>query len=555
VKPFEPHSSLVDPETRHQSRLLGICLTVLLGLFTVVDASLVLTSPGYEPPWIGYGLLLATLALNRLGHYRPAAALAMAMFPLVGFGIVYTSHGPLPFLTFGYLLLGPMLGAIFLPIWGVALLTVANLCGIALAPLFLPELQGKLVQLIGPLSSNAMVGLLACLYMHHRNAVEAERRRAAEQSEERLRRAQKMEALGRLSGGVAHDFNNLLTIILGSVALLRRRQASHEIDDIAAAAESAAALTRQLLAFSRGAVLEPRVLKLSDVVREAAVMIRRLIGEDIDVRVRTEADSWLIRIDPNQLEQVLLNLATNARDAMPRGGTLEIGVENVTLDAERARLSGEARPGEYVRLRVTDTGAGMDEATRQRIFEPFFTTKERGKGTGLGLSTVFGTVSQSGGFVEAHSAPSQGARFDLYFPRAHGAPAERSATAETKLEGSETLLLVEDDDAVRKVIALILENAGYRVLTARSPAQAHELWSAHAPRIALLITDEVMPGGRGTELVAELRRARPGLRALCMTGYAESIAQGGAAPDLSMIQKPFESASLLQRVRELLDVN
>jgi nitrogen-specific signal transduction histidine kinase len=400
-----------------------------------------------------------------------------------------------------------------------------------------------------------MVGVLAGLYMHHRNAVEADRRRAAQQVEERLRRAQKMEALGRLSGGVAHDFNNLLTIIMGSVALLRRRQPSPELADIAAAADSAASLTRQLLAFSRGAVLEPRVLCLQELVRDAIAMIRRLIGEDIEVGFHEAESPWLVRIDPNQLEQVLLNLATNARDAMPRGGRLEIALSNVALDADGARLSSEARPGEYVRLRVTDSGTGMDEETRQRIFEPFFTTKERGKGTGLGLATVFGTVSQSGGFIETQSAPGKGARFDLYFPRAQGAAAESAHAAHAKIAGSETLLLVEDDDAVRTVVGLILESAGYRVLAARSPEHAHELWSVHAPRIALLITDEIMPGGRGTELVTELRGARPGLPARCMTGYAESVAEGDGTANISMLQKPFESELLLERVRELLDVN
>jgi len=555
VSLFDPHPGLTDPETRRQSRLLGISLAVLLGVFIPVDTALVLTTPGYAPPWLGYAMLVTTSVLNRRGWYRAAAAIAMAMFPLVVFGSVYSGQAKLPFVTFGYLALAPMLGAIFLPIWGVALITVANLCGIALAPWFAPELAGRFSQLVGPLSINTMVGVLAGLYMHHRNGVEADRRRAAHQRAEQLRQAQKLEALGRLSGGVAHDFNNALMVILGNVALLRRRQTSPELEQIEAAVQSAATLTRQLLAFSRGAALEPRLLELGDAVGGTISMIRRLIGEDIEVRYRRADQPWLARVDASQLEQVLLNLATNARDAMPRGGTLEIALDNVALDAERARRSGEAKPGEYVRLRVSDTGSGMDEQTRQRIFEPFFTTKERGKGTGLGLAMVFGTVSQSGGFVEAHSEPGRGTRFDLYFPRAHGVPSESVQGAHTGSAGSETLLLVEDEDSVRKVVTLILEAAGYKVLAAGSPAQAHELWSLHAPRVALLITDEVMPGGRGTDLVAELRRARPGLRALCMTGYAEPDGNGEPIADLSMIQKPFESELLLRRVRELLDAN
>ncbi len=257
---FDPHPALTDPETRRQSRLLGISLAVLLGGFIPVDTALVLTVPGYAPPWFGYGMLITSGVLNYLGRYRVAAAIAMAMFPLVVFGLVYSGQSTLPFVTFGYLALAPMLGAIFLPIWGVALITVANLCGIALAPWFVPELAGRFSQLVGPLSINTMVGVLAGLYMHHRNGVEADRRRAAKQREEQLQQAQRLEALGRLSGGVAHDFNNALMVILGNVGLLRRRQTSPEIEQIEAAVQSAAMLTRQLLAFSRGAALEPRLL-------------------------------------------------------------------------------------------------------------------------------------------------------------------------------------------------------------------------------------------------------------------------------------------------------
>jgi signal transduction histidine kinase len=424
---------------------------------------------------------------------------------------------------------------------------------IALAPWFAPQLHGQLPRLIGPFSTNAMAGVLAGLYMHHRNAVEDDRRRAALQRDEQLRQAQKMEALGRLSGGVAHDFNNLLMVILGSVAALRRQRPAPELEQIASAAQSAAALTRQLLAFSRAAVLEPRLLALDAVVGDAIGMVRRLIGEDIEVRYRP-ASTWLARVDASQLEQILLNLATNARDAMPRGGTLEIALDDIVVDEDRAGAAGQV-PGDYVRLSVRDDGSGMDAPTREHMFEPFFTTKERGKGTGLGLAMVFGAVRQSGGFIEAHSTPSQGASFELYFPRAHGVEAEHSPGRHGMVARGETLLLVEDDDAVRKVVALILEDAGYRVLTARSPAQAHVLWAEHASKVALLITDEVMPGGRGSELVVELRRGRPGLPALCMTGYAEPSAGAPSLAELPMIQKPFESELLLQRVRELLDAN
>ena len=346
---LQPHPSLSDPEVRRQSWLLGVSITVLTLLFVCVDSVLLIRVAGYRPPWFGYVTLATTLALNRSGHYRVAGALAVAMFPAVVFKIVY-SGSTLPYLSLSFLAIGPMLGAIFLPIWGVALLTIANVCGIALVPLFVTGLVGRTPELLGPLAANAMVGILAALYMVHRNALEADRRRALQESQDRMRQAQKMEALGRMSGGIAHDFNNVLTVILSSVEMLRRRDSAQDLDNIETAATSAAALTRKLLAFSRGAALAPTVLDLDEVVKGATAMIGRLIGEDIAIRYEPSPVRWLTRIDGSQLEQILLNLASNARDAMPSGGTLGIAVSNVTLgEREPAR----PRRGETRRLRAS----------------------------------------------------------------------------------------------------------------------------------------------------------------------------------------------------------
>jgi signal transduction histidine kinase len=666
---FEPHPALTDPEVRRRSQLLSVCLVVLGLIFACVDTVLSVSIADYRVPWFGYAALLGAFTLNRAGYYRIAAPIVVMMFPIVVFVLIYSGHG-YPDVSFGYLVIAPMVAAIFLPVWGVGALTALNLIGIAITPLIEPFMISGLPQLIGLLSVNAMVGLLAWLYMHHRNALERDRRRALEDGEERLRlsldaakmgtwqldcereqlsldaraseligplntpaallaafesegagalsdalaatiagkqpgfelvgrlrsqgiarhveltgravsdrsgralcvngtlvdvsarrnleeqlqRSQKMEALGRMSGGIAHDFNNVLTVILVSVALLRRRTSAPELDEVDAAARSAAALTGKLLAFSRGAVIAPRVLDLNAVVRDAVAMVTRLIGEDIVIRHHPSDGCWPIRIDGNQLEQVLLNLAANARDAMPDGGTLTIEVENVTLGPHDLPEHPDAVAGAYVRLRVSDTGRGMDADIQRHIFEPFFTTKERGKGTGLGLATVFGTVSQSGGFIETQSTPGQGSRFDLYFPKAHGSVSAAQRTSVQTKRGSETLLLVEDDVSVRKLLGMILEGAGYRVLSAPTVPEARATFAEHQHEIALLITDEVMPGGRGSDLVVELRRIRPELRALCITGYIEPRATSTGEPvQLATLQKPFEDELLLRRVRELLD--
>ncbi len=391
-----------------------------------------------------------------------------------------------------------------------------------------------------------------------------ERRRAEEalrRSEEQLRQSQKIEAVGRLAGGVAHDFNNLLTAILGYSELLlhglpagdpRHRSA----EEIQRAAQRAAGLTRQLLAFSRRQVLEPRVLDLNAVVAEMDQMLRRLIGEHIDLVTVRGADLDRVRADPGQIEQVILNLALNARDAMPEGGKLVIETGNVEL-AEDAAHGQETLPaGRYVMLAVSDTGAGMDEPTRARLFEPFFTTKEMGKGTGLGLATVYGIVKQSGGYIWVYSESGRGTTFKIYLPRVEGeAEAPATSAAHARRGGGETLLLVEDEERVRTLMSGVLARRGYCVLEARHGHEALEAAARSPAPIDLLVTDVVMPGMSGRELAERLQASQPRMRVLYVSGYTDDaiVHHGVLEAGAAFLQKPFDLESLAGKVREVLD--
>jgi PAS domain S-box-containing protein len=380
--------------------------------------------------------------------------------------------------------------------------------------------------------------------------------------EEQLRQAHKMEAIGQLAGGVAHDFNNLLTVIHGYAELLlttlnaddHRRT---DVDEILRAARSAAGLTRQLLAFSRKQVLQPTLLDLNSLVVNTSRMLRRLIGENIELVTRLAPVPAAVHADAGQLEQILMNLALNARDAMPQGGHLSIETATVVLDAAYATQQVGVRPGPYAMLAVSDSGIGMDDQTKHRIFEPFFTTKERGRGTGLGLATVYGIVKQSGGHVWVDSEVGRGSTFKVYLPRAEeGAFVERSTIeAGAAPTGSETVLLVEDEQAVRLLCRVLLERAGYQVLDAANPRQAEDLFRDHADRIDLLVTDVIMPGSSGPSLFARLSPARPALRVLYMSGYADNavVQPAGHPSDVQFLQKPFTADGLLCKVREALD--
>jgi PAS domain S-box-containing protein len=381
--------------------------------------------------------------------------------------------------------------------------------------------------------------------------------------EAQLLQAQKMESVGRLAGGVAHDFNNLLGVITGYGELLQRRLGSDArlgryVGDILKAASRAGDLTRQLLAFSRKQVLQPKILDLNAVVGDMERMLRRLIGEDIQLVTRLEEHLGPVKADPGQIEQVLMNLAVNARDAISKGGSLTIETSNVALDEVYARQHPGVAAGAYATLSVRDTGHGMPPEVRARVFEPFFTTKEAGKGTGLGLATVHGIVKQSGGHITVESEPGRGTCFRIHLPRtdvARGKEAETAPEDRPLPGGSETILVVEDEESVRGIVRESLEASGYTLLEAANGAEALELVSRHAGPIDLLLTDVVMPGMGGRELAQKLRDVQPQVQTLYMSGYTDDavVRHGIEAETMSFLQKPFNVPGLARKVREVLD--
>ncbi len=379
--------------------------------------------------------------------------------------------------------------------------------------------------------------------------------------EEQLRHAQKLEAIGRLAGGVAHDFNNLLTAITGYSDMVLRELSANDplrerVQEIRRASASATGLTRQLLAFSRKQVLQLQVLDLNQVVDETSSLLRRTIGEDVQLVIESAGPIGRVRGDRGQLEQVLVNLAVNARDAMPEGGKLIIETEDVFLDESYARRHPGVRTGPYVMVSVSDTGVGMDEETRAHIFEPFFTTKEVGRGTGLGLATVYGIVKQSGGNVWAYSEPGRGTTFKIYLPRVEEAKAEERETAAPVdvLEGSGTVLLVEDDDAVRALVSLILADCGYSVVEACDGREGLRLFESHEGSIDLVLTDIVMPGMSGREMAERILASHPEAKILFVSGYTRTAVQhhGLLESGSNFLQKPFSPRELARKVRNLM---
>ncbi|HVS87364.1 MAG TPA: PAS domain S-box protein [Candidatus Acidoferrum sp.] len=380
--------------------------------------------------------------------------------------------------------------------------------------------------------------------------------------EKQLRMAQKMEAIGRLSGGIAHDFNNLLGVIMGYSQVMKRSlgpaHSSYEhAEEIEKASQRAVSLTRQLLAFSRQQVLEPAILSLNALVSDMEKMLPRLIGEDIKLNLILAPALGQVKADQGQIEQVVMNLAVNARDAMPGGGKLTILTANVELDVAYTREHPGSKPGRHVVLAVTDTGIGMDPETQAHIFEPFFTTKERDKGTGLGLSTVYGVVKQSGGYIAVESEKGKGASFSIYLPRVEQAVAapEASLPKTLTLQGSETILLVEDAEPLRKLAHMFLKDNGYQVLTAADGEEALQVARQHAAPIQLLLTDVVMPGINGRVLAERLAPLQRGIKVLYMSGYTDSFIAGHGVLEAGthLLHKPFTEEALTRKVREVLD--
>jgi len=389
-------------------------------------------------------------------------------------------------------------------------------------------------------------------------------RRVLHEREEQLRQSQKMEAIGRLAGGVAHDFNNLLTAVIGYTDMIGERpevdeQTAREVREIRRAADRGAALTRQLLAFSRKQFLNPTVMNVNESVAALLHMLPRLIGDHIHTDARLGNGLGFVKADASQIEQVIVNLVLNARDAMPGGGHVTIETSNVELTPERLEAETLNLPrGQYVMLAIADTGIGMDEATRAHAFEPFFTTKAKGKGTGLGLATVYGIIDQSGGAISMDTAPNRGTRIRIYLPITTASPEqERPQVMPLATEGTETLLLVEDNDAIREISARALRRRGYTVHEARNAEEAIEWTTSTARKADMLITDVVMPGLSGPNLAARLLQQSPRLRVLYMSGYSDDATEvhGTFWGGVPLLQKPFTPAQLAERVRMALDAH
>jgi two-component system, cell cycle sensor histidine kinase and response regulator CckA len=392
---------------------------------------------------------------------------------------------------------------------------------------------------------------------------EAEERRQRKRLEQHVSQLQKFEAIGRLAGGVAHDFNNLLGVILGQSEILLDRPhdkgMTRGLEMIRESARRGANLTRQLLAFGRRQVLEPKLLNINLILADVEKLLRRVIGEDIELVFQTDTKIGSVKADPGQLEQVIINLAANARDAMPAGGKLTIATANVDLDEGYSNRRVVVRPGQYVQLVVSDTGCGMDKEIQAHIFEPFFTTKEQGKGTGLGLATVYGIVKQSGGYIWVYSELGHGTAFKIYLPIVEGAP-ETLRYVEPSEElprGSETILVVEDDSSLREVTCEFLQSSGYTVIPAESPEAALRLAKAHNGSIHFLLTDVIMPKMNGRELATRLSQERPEMKVLYISGYADGIVRDGVhgalEEGLAFLQKPCTRRALTRKIREILD--
>jgi nitrogen-specific signal transduction histidine kinase/ActR/RegA family two-component response regulator len=380
--------------------------------------------------------------------------------------------------------------------------------------------------------------------------------------ESRLRQAQKLESVGRLAGGVAHDFNNMLGVILGHVELaLEQAEENHEIysdlKEIQKAAQRSADLTRQLLTFARKQIITPRKLDLNLTVKSMLTMLRRLIGEDIDLAWKPAETLWPVKMDPSQIDQILANLCVNARDAIAGVGKLTIETGMVSFDEGYCAEHAGFIPGDFVLLGVSDDGCGMDKETLNNLFEPFFTTKEMGKGTGLGLATVYGIIKQNNGFINVYSEPGRGSTFKIYLPRLVGDEDTDKAVPDKKAVpvGNETILIVEDEPAILKLTRMMLERKGYSVLSAATPAEAIKMAENHIDKIHLLMTDVVMPGMNGRDLAWHLTTLYPDIKLLFMSGYTANVIahQGVLDEGVAFIQKPFSMADVAEKLREVLD--
>jgi len=536
-----PVSALADPVEGKTARLLAGCILFVGAMLLLLHG--LTFALGEETSWVWppYGVLGVSYLLSRTrSGWKVGAVLAAFTFPALAWAELISSAA-LRFGPLAYLLLAPFFAGVFLGVWGAVAFATLNVAGLLSLPVFFAEItinRGILDATI----ANLMAGAMAISYALRRDWMEQRRKESAQMQEAQLLQMQKMEALGRMAGGIAHDFNNLLTVISGGVDLLARRGVrKKELRLIESATHSAQTLTAQLLTLSRQSVVEHAVCDLASHLARMDRLLARIIGEDVSLKVHVEPHLHHVRLSETQLQQVLLNLATNARDAMPKGGTLEFSAKNQGIN--------------QVLLCVSDTGVGMDEATRERVFEPFFTTKSVGKGTGLGLSMVFGVITQAGGEIAVESTLGQGTTFRLLLTR--GEP--ESPPTEVTEQGIElwgraqgTVLLVEDDSGVRAMCRSVLRREGYDVIDASDPLEAIELFLNHRDEVDLVISDIVMPHMSGMELAEVLRNHRPDLSVLFVSGYAPEDVLGRNLDSRSLLKKPFRPVELLRRVSALL---
>jgi signal transduction histidine kinase/CheY-like chemotaxis protein len=563
-----------DPINRSQFLLLQTVVTIALSYQLLFSRNTVLTFASQELIILGLALLLCVVVVFPARFWGDGRFIGTVMLTdtILASGIVYLSGNSYSELYLTYFLI--ILIAAFAPTIKLHLTLSVILClsyGVILytrtGSLSLLG-EGDFLQIPILIIMAIFYGnMVRSRHLERENLLETIEalKRAQEsllRSEEQLRQSQKMEAIGRLAGGIAHDFNNLLMVITGYTQMLLSDYSvggtiRKNLEEIKKAGERASTLTFQLLAFSRRQILQPKVLDLNAVVTNLAPMLRRLIREDVELLTVVKSGLGHVKADPCQIEQVIMNLVINARDAMPKGGVLTIETANVELDEVYYTQHFSAQTGSYVLLAVSDTGCGMDAQTQSHIFEPFFTTKEKGKGTGLGLSTVYGIVKQSGGSIYVYSEPGQGTTFKVYLPQVKEEVEsfEPLVPAQFLPRGTETVLLVEDESGVRNLIQAILQANGYTLLVASNGHEAMRISRQHDEPIHLLITDVVMPGMSGRELAEQLRPTRPHMKLLCLSGYTEDalLHHGISSEEFAFLQKPFTPALIAYKVREILD--
>jgi two-component system cell cycle sensor histidine kinase/response regulator CckA len=547
-----------DADVRRRSRLLGVLIAVMVVIFACVDFGKSRAVPGYQVPWIGYLFLLGTFVLNRAGRYGAASRLVLVMFPVVILWMIVVAGPSADFTQLNFLVLGILLASLLRGTPETVAFAAASVAMVAVLPFVLPAAAGRRIEFVTPLAVNGVGAALTVTIAIHRDLVERERLERERAAEARLRQAEKMEAIGRLAGGIAHDFNNQLTAIIGFSDLLRDGvtdpRLRQYVDLVLKSGRTSADLVRQLLAFARQETLPAVPVDVHRVLGDVMDLLRRTLDKRIAVVGRLEASPSVVKAGAARIQTALMNIALNAADAMPNGGTLTFETDTPVFDASGGGLSDvPVVPGRYVRIRVTDTGTGMDDATRGRIFEPFFSTKGA-RGTGLGLAVVYGVTKSYGGFVGVESALGRGSVLSIHFPAVSETPEPRAATpAQARPPVPLRILVIDDEPSSAGIGAALLSDAGHVVRTYTDSAAALRDYETTWRDVDLILLDLVMPPPDGRVLFHAMRRINPVARILLWSGYAPAdkvrdLLESGA---LGIVEKPVVRENLLRRVAEL----